>query len=523
MRKIITIIFMCLVIFSCNNKTNDENVLNFAWDKNAGPLNPHQTIPNQMYAQAMIYESLVRYGEGGNIEPWLAKSWEISQDGKEYIFYLREDVTFSNGEIFNAKAVKANFDALLMNAEKLKWLQIMKMLSDTEVVDEYTIKILFKDSYFPALQELTLIRPIRFIAPSQIPDSGNSADGIKEPIGTGPWKLESTQLGVNDVFVRNDSYWGKKPKIEKIVVKIISNPNARALALESGEIDLLYGKPGVVYPDTFMRLKKDPNFNVKTSTPFSTRTITLNTTKPGLQDLEVRRAINHSVDKNSFNKHVLSGVYTTANSLFSKTVPYADINLKTYEFDVEKAKRILEQGGWKYTYSEDFRSKDGVNLDFRLLYNGKDAVMKSIAEFVQGSLKKVGIRISLEAEERSIFFTRQNKGDFDLVFNRTWGVPYEPHVFMSGMRRMNNADYEAQKGLSNKEEIDSLITEALLTTNEKLRENNYLKILTELHEKAVYLPISFSGAVALSSKKLKDFEMAHMTYIVPFEDMELKE
>ncbi len=69
----------------------------------------------------------------------------------------------------------------------------------------------------------------------------------------------------------------------------------------------------------------------------------------------------------------------------------------------------------------------------------------------------------------------------------------------------------------------SLITEALLTTNEKLRENNYLRILTELHEKAVYLPISFSGAVALSGQKLKDFEMAHMTYIVPFEDMELKE
>ncbi len=524
MCRIKMLMFVCLLLLAvsgCGNDKLSDNTLIFAWDKNAGPLNPHQTIPNQMYAQAMIYESLVKYSKDGEIKPWLAKSWSINSDATEYTFKLREDVQFSNGEEFDALAVKANFDALLMNAEKLKWLQIMKMLKSAEVVDKHTVKVTFKDSYYPALQELTLIRPIRFIAPSQITESGNTADGIKSPIGTGPWVFESSTLGAQDVFVRNENYWGEKPEIQKIVVKIIDDPNSRAIALETGEVDLLYGKPGQVHPDTFKRLQNDPEFNVKLSTPFATRTITLNTTKPGLDDVAVRKAINHAVDKESFNKLVLNGAYTTANTLFSKSVPYAELPLKPYGFDIEKAKKILDDSGWLYDKEKKIRSKGDVELEFGLLYYGKDAVMKSIAEYVQGSLQNIGIKINLIAQEKSVFFSMQNKGEFDLAFNRTWGVPYEPHVFMSGMRRSNNADFEAQKGLENKQYIDKLITEALLTADDNVRRENYKIVLTELHEKAVYLPISFSGSIAISGKRVKDFEMAHMTYYVPFEEMKL--
>ncbi|WP_070969452.1 nickel ABC transporter substrate-binding protein [Vibrio sonorensis] len=514
-------LFILLLVSGCDTTEVSDKTLTFAWEKNAGPLNPHQTIPNQMYAQAMIYESLVKYGKEGKIEPWLAKSWSINQDATEYTFHLREDVTFSNGERFDALAVKANFDALLKNAEKLKWLQIMKMLKSTEVVDDFTVKIYFKDSYFQALQELTLIRPIRFIAPSQIPESGNTGDGIKSPIGTGPWVLESTELGAQDTFVRNENYWGNKPDIQKVIVKIIGDPNTRALALETGEVDLLYGKPGQVYPDTFKRLQSNPDYDVKLSTPFATRTITFNTTRPGLNDIAVRKAINHAVDKDSFNKLVLNGVYTTADTLFSKTVPYADIPLEPYAFDIETAKQLLNKSGWILDDKSGVRSKGDVTLEFGLLYNGKDAVMKSIAEYVQNSLDKIGIKINLVAQERSVFFSLQNKGEFDLVFNRTWGVPYEPHVFMSGMTRKNNADYEAQQGLENKSYIDELITEALLTPDDDVRRENYKIVLTELHEKAVYLPISFSGSVAISGKRVADFDMAHMTYYVPFEEMKI--
>ncbi len=521
LKSLFTICLLASAVTGCEKTANQDNTLTFAWEKNAGPLNPHQTIPNQMYAQAMIYESLVKYGKEGKIEPWLAKSWKVNADATEFTFTLREDVTFSNGEVFDAAAVKANFDALLLNADKLKWLQIMKMLKDTEVIDSHTIKVIFKDSYFPALQELTLIRPIRFIAPSQIPESGNTADGIKKPIGTGPWVLESSKLGSEDVFVRNESYWGKKPAIDKVVVKIIDDPNSRALALETGEIDLLYGKPGQVFPDTFKRLQADPKFNVKLSTPFATRTITLNTTKPGLNDLAVRQAINHAVDKEAFNQQVLNGVYTTAHTLFSTSVPYADIGLTPYQFDVEKAKSLLEEAGWQLNSETGVRSKEGVTLQFNLLYHGKDAVMKTIAEYVQSSLKHIGIQVDLIAQEKSVFFKLQNKGEFDLVFNRTWGVPYEPHVFMSGMRRTNNADYEAQQGLANKAKIDELITEALLTPDDAVRQENYKYVLTELHEKAVYLPISYSGSISLSTQRVEDFDMAHMTYYVPFEKMKL--
>lgn len=523
--KVRNILFILLValLYSCDSNSSDEKVLTYAWGLNAGPINPQQTSGNQMYAQAMIYEPLVKYGDKGKILPWLAESWELSSSGKEYIFRLREGVTFSNGEKFNAQAVKLNFNSLIINREKLKWLNFIRLLDSTEVVSELEIKIRLTQAYSPLLQELTLVRPVRFIAPSSIPENGNIRDGIKTPIGTGPWKLESTILGVEDVFVVNENYWGDKPKIDKVITKIIPDPNSRAIALETGEIDLVYGKGGELFPDTFYRFTKDSRFYSATSIPFNTRAIAMNTQNVGIGDIAVRRAINHLVDKELFIDEFLYGTEKVAPALFDSSVPYCNVGLEPYEFSVDKANDLLDKAGWRVDSGKGYRTRDGKELNFDLIYIGKDAIMKSIAEFVQASLMEAGIKVNLVAEEASIFYKRQKDGSFDLIFNNTWGIPYDPHVFMSGMRRAGHADYEAQRGLERKDELDGLITEALNTTNEQIRKDYIKEVLTELHEQAVYLPFSYQGAIAVAGDRLKPFEMVGFTNITPFEDMELKE
>ena len=187
-----------------------ESAIQFSWNTNAGPLNPHQTSPNQMYAQAMLYEPLVRYGEGGVIQPWLAKRWERSDDGKRYRFFLREDVRFSNGDTFDAEAVKLNFEQVLANIEKHNWLELINQMDHIEVVDKFVVDLHMKTAYYPTLQELTLVRPVRFMAPSAFPDEGHTGQGIKASIGTGPWVRTESVLGVKDVFERNPHYWGEK-------------------------------------------------------------------------------------------------------------------------------------------------------------------------------------------------------------------------------------------------------------------------------------------------------------------------
>lgn len=228
-------LFVSLAV-GCGSEKNSapakEKTLNFSWAKDIGPLNPHLYNPNQMFAQALVYESLVQYSDDGKIIPWLAESWTISPDGKEYVFKLRKDVKFSDGTPFNAAAVKKNFDAVLANSKRHDWLAFIRQIKDTQVIDDNTFKLVLKDAYYPVLQELALIRPIRFLAPSQFPDNGNTGEGIKKPIGTGPWVLSEYKQGEVAVFVRNEHYWGTKPKIDKLVVKIIPDSGSRVVAFE---------------------------------------------------------------------------------------------------------------------------------------------------------------------------------------------------------------------------------------------------------------------------------------------------
>ncbi|MBB1486107.1 nickel ABC transporter substrate-binding protein [Oceanospirillum sediminis] len=493
------------------------NSINFSWSVNAGPLNPHQTNPNQMYAQAMVYEPLVRYARGGKVTPWLAEKWQISADGKQYTFFLREDVRFSNGEQFDAAAVKANFDQVLANIKKHSWLGLIKQLDRIEVVDQFVVRLHMKNAYYPTLQELTLVRPVRFMAPSAMPDEGHTGNGIKQPVGTGPWMRQESVLGQKDVFVRNPYYWGEKPAFEQVNVPVIPDPNARALAFESGTINLIYGFEGQISPDTFNRFRHDPRFSTDLSEPLSTRVLAMNTNQSPTRELAVRQAINHAVNREAIAQGIFYGTEEAAPSLFARNVPYADLDLPAYDYSLQKAAELLESAGWKVLKGDQYRQKNGQALNVELVYYGHDANQKAIAEVIQANLKQVGINIALAAEERSRFYKRQKNGEFDIIFNNTWGAPYDPHAFVSGMRTPSHADYEAQLGLKQKSDIDHWITQVLKSQDDSERQTLYSSILTTLHEQAVYLPVTYLRVPGVAKKELGPLKMGATVFDIPFE------
>ena len=162
---IILILALLIMLVSCggNDKKIEEkkNEVVFANFRDIRDLNPHN-YAGELYAQNMLYEGLVKINPEGEIIPWLAEKWEITDDGKSYTFFLRKDVVFSDGEKFNAKAVKANFDAIMDNKERHGWLESVRLFEKFEEVDEYTFRLTLKEPYFPMLTELGVIRPFRF-------------------------------------------------------------------------------------------------------------------------------------------------------------------------------------------------------------------------------------------------------------------------------------------------------------------------------------------------------------------------
>jgi nickel transport system substrate-binding protein len=522
MQRILFAVFLCLLSLASAPVQAAKSELTFSWPSNAGPLNPHLYAPNQMYAQAMLYEPLVHYGEDGSPVPWLAKAWEISPDGKTYTFFLREGVVFSDGTPFNAKAVQMNVDAVLKNADRHRWLEMINQIESVEVVDEMTVRLHLKNPYYPLLKELALIRPLRFLSPTAFPAHGDTSKGILAPIGTGPWVHAGYKKGEYDVFVRNERYWGPKPALEKITVKVLPDPESRVIALKTGLIDLIYGTGGhggQLSLEAFSRLQREGRFATGISGPLSTRVLAINSARGPTSELAVRQAIQHAVNKDLFVQAIFLGVEKRADFLFAPSKPYCDLGLKPFAFDREKAKRLLDEAGWVLKPGKNVRVKEAQELVVDFCFTGRDALEKAIAEALQGELAKIGLRLNLIGEEIDSVLRRQKDGDFGMIFSNTWGAPYEPHSMVSSMRVPAHADYQAQAGLPMRAELHEKISRVLLSTDEDLRSALYREILTTLHEQAVYLPLTYMTMVRAHDPKLRGVEFTPMRQAIPFERM----
>ena len=464
----------------------------YSHSSNVGSLNPHMYSPNQMFAQEMVYDPLVKLNRDGTIGPALAERWIISEDGKTYSFYLRQGVVFADGHPFDAEAVVKNFEAIMKNEKRHRWLGIIDKIEGFEAAGPFEFRLKLKTPYYPCLEDLALARPFRFLSPAAFPEDGDTSQSIKAPHGTGAWKLTKTALGEYDLFERNEHYWGEKPKAAKILVKVIPDPVSRALAFDSGEIDIIYGQ-GQINFDTFNRLKNSPGVSAEVSKPMGTMVAAINSAAGPTRELKVRQALQHMVDKQALVMGVTLGTLAQADTLFAPNVPYCDLGLPPYDFNVDKAAELLDNCGWELAPGKRIREKNGEPLNIDFCFIGNDSAHKSIAEVLQAQAQAIGVNLNLLGEESDSFNRRQKEGDFGLILNPTWGLPYEPHAMVSSMLLPSHADYMAQSGLPMKAEIDEKIHKVLACQDPKERSDLYREILAILHEQAVYLPIFYSA------------------------------
>jgi nickel transport system substrate-binding protein len=478
-------------------------------------LNPH-LYAGEMYAQGILYDRLIDLTPSG-YAPALAESWEVTDVGRTYTFKIREGVRFSDGEVCDAAAIKANFDAVLENRERHTWLEMMQLLESVEAPDKSTIRIRLSAPYYPMMTELAVTRPFAMISPKSM-KNGSTKNGVESYVGTGPYKLTDFVRDEYAVFEVNELYWGKQPDIKKITVKVIPDNQTRILALEKGEIDLIYGK-NMIDAEAINKYKDSGKFTVALSEPTSTRQIVLNTTNDILKDVSVRRALQHATDRKRISEGVFYGLEKPADTLFARTIPYCDIDLKPYEYSLEKAAGLLDGAGWRLSGSGKIREKDGKKLALSLLYNSNSVTEKTIAEYLQSEYAKLGLAVEIKGEEEQSYRDNMKAGNFDMVFNISWGTPYDPQSSLAAMRQRVYGDYAAQQGLPDKKEIDAAITKALVATDEKERQELFSFVLNRLHDEAVYIPITYECNKALFRSGLKNVTFSQSQYEIPFARM----
>lgn len=521
------IIIILSIIVGCNSKGSETEAqdklgekqsITISWPQDIGELNPHAYSPNQMFAQNLVYEPLVTYGTDGSVQPHLAEDWTISEDGREYTFLLRENVLFSDGTLFTAEVAKRNLDLVIAQKDNHNWLELVNQLEEVIAEDDYTLVLKLKNPYYPMLQELALVRPVRFMGENGFAEGGTD---FITPIGTGPWVLKEYRKNEMALFERNEAYWGEKPKLEELIIKVIPDGESRVIAFENGEIDLIYGN-GLISLDSYKFLRDSGQYQIGQSDPIGTRAIVINSNRGTTTDVNVRQAIIHGINTKNIVSELFYGTETVAETLFATNVPYSDVGLIPYEYNVEKAIKLLEESGWYISEDSSFRTKEGSTLQVELSFDYSNQIQKSIAELMQGELRQIGIDLVLVGEESQSYYERQKTGKFNMTFNDTWGAPYDPHSFVSSMRTPSHADFMAQLGLEMKPEIDKKISEVLITTDEVKRQEIYNFILKTLHEQAIYLPISYTTNIAIYHDHVNNVEFSPVQYEFLLEQVEIK-
>ena len=427
----------------------------YASTKDIRDINPH-LYGGEMAAQGMVFEPLVINTAEG-VRPWLAESWEISPDGRVYTFHLRRGVTFSDGTPFDAEAVRLNMDAIIANRLRHAWLDMINEIERHEVVDSHTWRLVLKHAYYPTLIELGLLRPFRFISPSCFID-GQTRNGVRGLVGTGPWVLKEHKENQYALFTANPSYWGEKPRLQAVRWKVMPDHQAILLALQ------------------------------------------------------------YAVDREGIAATILNGSETVAPSLLASTVAYCDLPLEARGHDPEKAARLLDGAGWLMA-ADGWRYKDGRRASVRLYYNSQNAQERSIGEYMQADLKKIGVEMKIVGEEKQAFLDRQKSGDFELQYSLSWGTPYDPQSYISSWRIPAHGDYQAQLGLERKEWLDAAITRLMTETDEERRKALYAEILGYVHDEGVYIPLTYSRTKAVHVRELKGVSFGVSQYEIPFEKM----
>jgi ABC-type transport system substrate-binding protein len=339
--------------------------------QSVGRLDPHSYRPNEFFANNWVYEGLVSYGANGAIVPALAESWTETADG--LVFKLRKGVKFHDGEDWDCSVAKLNFDHVfaepLRTADWHGWYKLPSVLSNWACNNDGDFVLTTAGPYAGLLQELTFIRPLRMLSPasfmSSASDSWQSSNscptgwgsitsgtvtincaGIKNPVGTGPFQyVTRTKQGDNDaqvVFHRHDEYWKGPPNIEVLIIKRFETANAVAQALLDGSLDMVAGD-GVLAPADlaeFMNVHSN-KFYTFMSPVLMHSLVIINSGKAPTDDVALRKAIIHGVDKASIINKELGGMAEAVDRLFPRSLPYSNVELTPrWDYDLEKASML---------------------------------------------------------------------------------------------------------------------------------------------------------------------------------------
>jgi ABC-type transport system substrate-binding protein len=504
-----------------------EQVMVFASSGDVSRLDPADVTDGESIQRMdNIFEGLVEYKtDTTEIQPCLATSWEVSPDGKVITFDLRKGVKFHDGTDFNADAVVFSFarqyDTSHPYHQYGEWAYWGYMFSDVdrmEKIDDYKVKLVLKAPNASIMTSLAMFT-VAIVSPANAKKWGE--DAFRHPVGTGPFKFVEWVKDDHITLEAFDGYWKGRAALDKLIFRVIPDPSARLLAMETGEVY------GMEYPNPadFERIRGNPELNLMSEPGMNIGYMAMNAgygyndaNENGMKDPDepwvktpgyyepltkqkVRQAINMAIDKKSIVDNIYRGTASVAkNGMPPFMLGYND-DVKDYPYDPVRAKKLLAEAGYP----------NGFEVTLYVMPVSRPYMFDppKIGEAIQSYLAAIGIKVSFYQIDWATYLQETEAGKHQMCLLGWTGDNGDPDNFMNVLYGANATSIgtAGNYGFYNNMECQDLLTKALRTYDVQKRAELYKKAQVMIHDSANWVYIAHANQSLVFQKNVKGFVM----------------
>lgn len=464
---------------------------------------------------ANIYNRLVEFEAGSTkIVPGLATSWEISKDKKTYTFTLRKGVKFHTTKYFtptrdfNADDVVFSFDRQRLTSHpyhnvsggKYEYFDGMEMgalIKEIKVQDPYKIQITLAqpDAPFLANMAMSFMSILSKEYADKLTAANKKADMDNFPIGTGAYQFISYQKDSVIRYEEHKGYWGKKGNVDKLIFAITPDANVRTQKLKTGECQFA-NEPS---PADIPEMQKNPKLTVISDAGLNIGFLAMNITKKPFNNVLVRQAISHALDKKTYIAAIYMGNATVAKNLIPPTVWSYNNAIVDYDYNIAKAKELLKKAGFPNGFETEMWT-----LPVARPYNPNG---KKMGELMQSDLAKIGIKVKLISYDWPTYLEKSKAGSHSLIQFGWTGDNGDPDNFFNVLLSCASVKAGSNYARWCNDKFNKLIMDAKTATDTKIRTKLYEQAQIVAHDEAPVVNIAHSKAFKAMAKNIKGYKL----------------
>ena len=451
----------------------------------------------------MVFNGLVKYDKNINLTGDLAERWDIEDGGLAIIFHLRKNVSWQDGYPFTARDVEYTYQKLIDPKVRTPYSGDFERVKSLEVVDDFTVKITYKEPFSPGLASWGMsIMPRHILEKEDL----NKTDFGRHPVGTGPYVFKSWKTQEKIELVSNKKYFEGEPYISRYIYRVIPDESTLFLELQTEGIDAT-GLTPLQYlrqTDTPFLKRRYRKFRLP-SFGFTYLGYNLNNEK--FKDIRVRQALNYAVDKGEIVRIVLLGLGRVSTGPFVPDSWAYNKDVVPYQYDPQKARGLLREAGWLDNDHDGILEKDGVKFEFTIITNQGNEERLKCAQIIQRRLKEVGVNVKIKVLEWSVFLSEYiDKRKFDAVL-LGWALARDPDcfdIFHSSKTKQGEFNFVGY----NNPQVDKLLDEGRRIFNEQERAQVYHKIHELIYADQPYMFLFVPEGLSILHRRFHGVEPA---------------